>query len=348
MQLSHHIKQFLPRYWAWLLFAMLASLIVVTLISLSFGATPTSFKELVLWLMGESDLQSHIIIQQLRLPRALLALCIGSLLATCGAISQGLFRNPLADPSLIGVSAGASAGASIAIVFLAGAQWSLFSLSLVSMGAFVGGILSVYLVYQIATNTSGTSVSTMLLAGIAIAFIAGGVSNALEFFADNDMLRRMSLWRMGGLDSANTPRVIIAATVAAGIFCLMPRYYSPLNALLLGESEARHLGIDVNRTKRHLVILVAAGVGTSVALAGTIAFIGLVVPHMVRLVIGPNHRFLLPISAFMGALLLLIADAFARTVIAPTEIPVGLVSALLGAPIFISLLRKRHHYGLQE
>jgi iron complex transport system permease protein len=185
------------------------------------------------------------------------------------------------------------------------------------------------------------------LAGIAITALAGSLGNLLEFHADSEMLRRISLWRMGGLDGADYPRLLIAAVVGGAVLWTLPRYSGALNALLLGESEARHLGIDVSRVKIGLILSVAIGVGTAVALAGTIAFVGLIVPHMVRMVTGPNHQRLLPGSALAGACLLVLADIVARLAMAPTELPVGVVTALIGVPFFISMLRKRHHYGMQ-
>jgi len=295
--------------------------------------------------LGTPDTRLALIVDYIRLPRALLTALVGALLAICGAAMQGLFRNPLADPSLIGVTAGASAGASLVIVF-AGTLTGLAGLSLVSLGAFAGGTVAVMLVYRLATGPAGTSVATMLLAGIAIGAIAGSLTSLLEFYADNDMLRRISLWRMGGLDGANWPRVAVVASVALIVFTVVPAQARALNALLLGESEARHLGVAVDAVKRRLVLIVAAGVGVSVAVAGAIAFVGLVVPHIVRLLIGPDHRWLLPASALAGAILLLVADTLARIVIAPTELPVGLLTALLGAPFFISLLRRRREYDL--
>lgn len=294
---------------------------------------------------GPGDDRLTLIVQYIRLPRAILTALVGALLAICGAAMQGLFRNPLADPSLIGVTAGASAGASLVIVF-AGAVSGFAGLSLVSMGAFAGGTVAVVMVYRLATGPAGTSVATMLLAGIAITALAGSLSSLLEFYASNEMLRRISLWRMGGLDGANWARVAIVAFVSLLIFVILPLQARALNALLLGESEARHLGVPVDRVKRRLVLLAAAGVGVSVAVAGAIAFVGLVVPHIVRMLIGPDHRWLLPASALSGAVLLLWADTLARIVVAPTELPVGLLTALLGAPFFISLLRQRREYGM--
>mgnify|MGYP001948961337 FL=1 len=320
------------------------------LIALSFGTISLPFQEVIGVLLSDSKpTRTTLIVEQIRLPRALLACLIGALLGICGATTQGLFRNPLADPSLIGVTAGAATGASLAIFFAASFTHTngVSGLSLISLGGFLGGGLAVILVYRIATNKQGTSVATMLLAGIAITAIAGSVTSMLEFFGDEEMLRRISLWRMGGLDGASYDRVTIAVVFCAIIFTALPKFSTALNALLLGESEARHLGVNVQKTKVYLILLVAAGVGVSVALAGTIAFVGLIVPHIVRLMIGPDHRYLLPVSALGGAILLLLSDTVARTVFAPIELPVGLVTALLGAPFFIVLLRQRHNFGVR-
>jgi iron complex transport system permease protein len=287
--------------------------------------------------------QASTILFDIRLPRVLLALCLGAILAISGAVMQGLFRNPLADPSLIGVSGGASVGASMVIVMAGGWVQSsaALGLSAVAMGAFTGGFIATILVYRLATSNIGTSVTTMLLAGIAIGAIAGALNSLLSYFADNDMLRQMSLWQMGNLSTANWSRVAIIAVVAVLLVGLFPRDSRALNALLLGESEARHLGIDVQRVKRRLIVLTALGIGTSVAMAGMIGFVGLVIPHAIRLLIGPDHRWLLPGSALAGAILLIVADSLARVVVAPTELPTGILTALLGAPFFVALLIER-------
>ena len=287
-----------------------------------------------------SQIQS--IIMDIRLPRLILALLVGAVLAILGAVMQGLFRNPLADPSLIGVSGGASVGASIVIVAAGGAMLSpLAGLSMVALGAFIGGVITTLVVYRVATSSLGTSVTTMLLAGIAIGAIAGAFNSLLSHFSDNQMLRQMSVWQMGNLGGANWQKASLMAAVSLIIFSLLPSHAKSLNAFLLGESEARHLGIDVQRIKRQLIFLTALGVGVSVALAGLIGFVGLVIPHMVRLLIGPDHRALLPASALAGASLLLIADSIARVVVLPAELPTGILTALLGAPFFVMLLLKQ-------
>ena len=320
------------------------------LLALAYGAVALPFAEVLSSLVGaDTSHRVELVVNQIRLPRALLAMLVGALLGLCGATTQGLFRNPLADPSLIGVTAGASAGAAITIFFASSfaTLQGLSGLSMIAVGAFIGGALAVILVYNIATTSTGTSVATMLLAGIAITAIAGGLTGLVEFFANNEMLRRISLWRMGGLDGASYQRVGLAALITCISLVVLPRFSTALNALLLGESEARHLGLSVQRVKIQIIVLVALGVATSVALAGTIAFVGLVVPHIIRLLIGPDHRYLLPMSAIGGAILLLLADTVARTLFAPIELPVGLVTAFIGAPFFISLLRNRHNFGMQ-
>lgn len=332
----------------WTVFALVALLPICLLLALSFGTIKLPFWEVVQSLFdSDKTKSSHLVIEQLRLPRALLAMFVGATLGICGAATQGLFRNPLADPSLIGVTAGASAGAALTIFFASSLSslGGLAGIGVIALGAFLGGVLTVLLVYSLATRQTGTSVATMLLTGIAITALAGGLTSLVEFFSNNESLRRISLWRMGGLDGANYERVWLAGGTCALILLVLPRFSHALNAFLLGESEARHLGIQVQKTKITLIFLVAAGVAISVAVAGTISFVGLIVPHMVRLTIGPDHRFLLPMSALGGAILLLIADTFARTAVAPIELPVGVVTALLGAPFFISLLRHRHDYG---
>ncbi len=326
--------------------------------SLLLGSVPLSISGLYSILNPFSDAavesNTQLIIEKIRLPRTLLALLIGATLASCGVVTQGLFRNPLADPSLIGVSAGASIGAT-SVIALGGSAfgasefvYSSWGISLVSFGAFIFALLSVVLVYSLATGRNGTSVATMLLAGIAVTALAGGFTSLLEYISDSESLRRISLWRMGGLDGASFSHVLLMSIVLTVLSLFFYRYYLALNALLLGESEAKHLGIAVQKIKVHLIILVAAGVGVSVSIAGGIGFVGLIVPHIMRLIIGPDHRYLLPASLIFGAILLLFADTASRTIIAPAEIPVGIVTALIGAPFFIALLRKRHRYGMQE
>ena len=321
---------------AGLIWALAIVLPAVSLLSMTVGTVSISVGDL----FAADNNQTQTILFDIRLPRILLAICVGAVLSSTGAVMQGLFRNPLADPSLIGVSSGASVGASLMIVAAGGFIHSgaLLGLSLVAVGAFVGGFVATLVVYRLATSGIGTSVTTMLLAGIAIAAIAGALNSLLSYFSDNDMLRQISLWQMGNLSGASWTKVTIMAFVALLLMSLFPRDSRALNALLLGESEARHLGVDVQAVKRRLIILTALGVGVCVALAGLVGFVGLIIPHIVRLAIGPDHRWLIPASALAGATLLVIADSLARIVVVPAELPTGILTALLGAPFFFALL----------
>ncbi len=284
--------------------------------------------------------QAELILSQIRMPRTLLGLAVGMVLALCGVAMQGLFRNPLADPGLVGVSSGAALGAAMAIVGGAafGGLPEAFAPYLLSACAFVGGLLVTALVYRLGRRDGQTNVATMLLAGIALTALAGAAIGLFTYLADDATLRTLTFWNLGSLNGASYARLwpLLLATLAVALW--LPRRARALNALLLGESEARHLGFDVERLKRELVFCTALGVGAAVAAAGLIGFIGLVVPHLMRLLVGPDHRLLLPASALAGASLLLLADLVARLALAPAELPIGIVTALIGAPFFLYLL----------
>ena len=332
---------------AWVYLVLALAVAVLLLSSISIGTISIGIADIVSALFSADGKEQYsLVINHIRLPRALLAALIGAVLGVCGAASQGLFRNPLADPSLIGVTSGASMGASAVIVLAGTAISPVLGLSLVSMGAFIGGIAAVWLVYRLSNH--GVSVASMLLAGIAITYLASSTTSLFEYYADNEMLRRISLWRMGGLDGANYLQVSCAAVALLVLIIVLPRYSSALNALLLGESEARYLGVNVLALKRSIVIVIAAGMGVAVAIGGAIGFVGLVVPHVMRMIVGPDHKHLLPLTALAGACLLLLADLLARSLVAPSELPVGVITAFIGAPLFIALLRHRYQYGMQS
>ncbi len=326
-------------------FAVLPGLIALLLLASLFGLVsgPAALGFKALW---SGDSAAELILWQLRAPRVLLAGLIGAALALSGAAMQGLCRNPLADPSIIGVTSGASLGASVVIALagLAGLGGALAGLSLLVAGAFAGGLAASILVYRLASTAQGVSVLSMLLAGLAIGALAGAINSGLAYLVDNEALRRISLWQMGSLGGANWTRVMVAALLVGPALLCLPREAPALNALLLGESEARHLGVDVQALKRRLITLVALAVAAAVALGGVIAFVGLLVPHLLRLRLGPDHRLLLPATALAGAALLVLADALARVLLAPAELPIGILTALLGAPLFLSLLRQRRLY----
>ena len=334
-----------------LLFVSLVLLLLIAFwLSLALGPVSLSLSETLqamLHLLGaplsaEADGVSELILSQIRLPRALLGLSVGAVLALSGVAMQGLFRNPLADPGLIGVSSGAALGAAIVIVGgeLIGDIPSSLEPYLLSLSAFAGGLGVTALVYRLGRREGRTHVATMLLAGIAMTALGGAVIGLFTYVADDSTLRTLTFWNLGSLNGASYTRLWPILVVTVAVIFWLPRRARALNALLLGESEARHLGFDVERLKRELVFCSALGVGAAVAAAGMIGFIGLIVPHLMRLMIGPDHRLLLPASALTGGSLLLFADLLARLMLGPAELPIGIVTALLGAPFFLYLLRK--------
>lgn len=284
--------------------------------------------------------QAQMILGQIRVPRTLLGLAVGAVLALSGVAMQGLFRNPLADPGLVGVAAGAAVGAAVAIV---GGSWlggmpEALAPYLLSLSAFLGGLAVTALVYRLGRRDGQTSVATMLLAGVAMTALGGAAVGLFSYLADDATLRTLTFWNLGSLNGASYERVWPLLLVAVAVAAWLPRRAGALNALLLGESEARHLGIDVERLKRELVFCTALGVGAAVAAAGLIGFVGLVVPHLVRLLAGPDHRVVLPASLLAGGVLMLLADLVARLLLAPAELPIGIVTAFIGAPFFLVLL----------
>ncbi|ONG45017.1 iron ABC transporter [Pseudoroseomonas deserti] len=291
-----------------------------------------------------ADLQREAaVLTVIRLPRALLAAMIGAGLGAAGAVMQGLFRNPLADPGLIGVSAGAGLGAVASIVFagpllaLAGGKLGLW---LMPLAAFAGGLGATLLITRLAQREGATAVATLLLAGVAVNALAAALTGLLIFMADERQARDITFWTLGSIAGARWSQLpVVIALVLAPTLALL-RLARPLNALVLGEAEAFHLGLKVERVKRQATVLAAIAVSAGVAFTGLIGFVGLVVPHLVRLAGGADHRLVLPLSALLGAALLVLADLVARSLAAPAELPVGVVTALLGAPFFLWLLRR--------
>jgi len=278
---------------------------------------------------------SDTIVWELRLPRVVTGMVVGAGLACAGTVFQALLRNPLADPYLIGPAAGASFGAVLALL-LPVATAGVFGIGLVQSFAFAGGLLTVLVVLAVARGRAGTPVVTLLLAGYAVSsLLSAGV--ALLIFNSGERLAAVISWLLGSLAGSSWPRVGVAAPLIVISFSLLLVRWRGLNALLLGEGAAAHLGVDVEREKRMLIGLAALSTSAAVAISGTIGFVGLVVPHLVRLAIGPDHRLLLPGSLLFGAGLLVLADLGARLA---GGVPVGVVTALLGAPFFLWLLRR--------
>lgn len=280
---------------------------------------------------------TELIVRQIRLPRIALGAIVGFALASAGTVMQGFFRNPMADPSIIGVSSGAAVGAVAFIVLPLSVPFGRPAF------AFCGALVAAFLVYAIATEGGRTPVATLLLAGVALQTFLGAVISFLLLGA-GDNLETAVYWLMGHLHDSTWGRVRLALPIVVVSFAVLLAYARDLNVLLLGETDAHTLGVEVERTKRVLLATSSVVTAAAVAVSGVIGFVGLIVPHMMRLVVGPDHRILLPTSALAGAVFLVATDTVARS--GPAEVPVGIVTAALGAPFFLYLLRKREVHTL--
>ena len=313
-------------------------LVISMIVAVGVGAVSIPLEA---WLSGNVNEGQKAVLLSIRLPRILLAVIVGAALAVSGAAMQGLFRNALADPGLIGIASGAAFAVAIVIV-LTGPITGALGLYSLSFAAFIGGLITCLLIFRFARLTGAFSVTYMLLAGIAINALAGAGTGFLTYLSNDEQLRSLTFWTMGSLGGALWPAVIVAATVVAPATFFLIKNAQKMNLLLLGEQEARHLGVDSEKVKRTIIICTALSVGVAVAVGGIIGFVGLVVPHLIRLTIGPDHRLLIPASTLVGAVLLLAADTFARTVVAPAEMPVGILTSLIGGPFFLWLLIKQY------
>lgn len=278
------------------------------------------------------------VILQIRLPRIVLAGLVGASLAVAGATYQGLFRNPLADPYLIGVAAGAGLGATIAIILPLSPIF--YSYGIVQVLAFLGAVLTVFLVYLLSRVGRTTPVTTLLLAGVALGAFASAITSFLMYLHGDKLLTIYS-WLLGGFSMGNWQQVLTTVPYALVSLGVIQLYARPLNVMQLGEEEAGQLGIDVERVKLVLVSAATLATAAAVSVSGLIGFVGLIVPHTVRLLWGPDYRFLVPMTILLGAAFTILADTLARTLLAPIEIPVGVISAFCGAPFFLYLLRQR-------
>ena len=331
-----------------------AILIFMTIMSLMIGAYsigPLSIFAILLSPITPFvgiDLTSHYteieetIFWGVRLPRVILGILTGISLAIAGAAMQGLFRNPLADPGLIGVSSGA-AFAAVAVIVFSGNFLGIFTLPL---AAFTGGVITTLIVYKVSSKNGKTSIATMLLAGIAIGAIAAAGTGIFTYLADDAELRTLTFWTMGSLASATWESIFSIFPLVLIAVILLPLKARSLNAFLIGENISGHLGFNPDKTKKQVIILSALLVGSAVAAAGIIGFVGLVVPHLVRLITGPDHRIVLPGSMLLGASFMLTADLIARTIVSPSELPIGIIMAIIGGPFFLWLLI--HRLGRQS
>jgi iron complex transport system permease protein len=280
---------------------------------------------------------------QLRLPRVLLCAITGAILAVSGVLMQGLFRNPIVEPGLVGTSSGAAFGASIVFVLAAKMSPEVKSYTgplLVPVVAFLGALTATYVVYSLAKSAGRVSILSLLLIGIAVNAVCLSGTGFMSYIARDPQARSITFWNLGTFSGASWQQVAIVGTVAFVIFIITLRDAKGLNALLLGEEEAAYLGVDTEKLKRRVMLMNTAMVAVATSFVGVISFMGLIVPHVVRLLIGSDNRRLLPASAILGAALLTLADLAARLLLAPAEIPIGIITSLVGAPIFILLLKR--------
>lgn len=322
----------------------LLSILVVaaSLVSMTMGPVDIPISHVAAIVLAPTGLEiapytrtEELVVEQLRLPRIIVGILVGMALGVAGATMQGLFRNPMADPGIIGVSAGGAVGAVLSIAL---GLSSMFFLAL-PLFAFAGAMGAAFLVYGIALVGGRFSMPTLLLAGVAVsAFLGAIISSVLVLVPSNEALREILFWLAGGLDSRSWEHVRLSAPLILGGLALIMVLGRDLNLLMLGDDDARSMGIRVGVIRPVLIAAASLVTGVAVAVSGTIAFVGLVVPHMLRLVVGPDHRVLIPASAIGGALFLVVADTLARTVIQPAEFRVGIITAFVGAPFFIFLL----------
>ena len=339
-------------HWKLYLLIMTIVFVIVFVLALNLGFAPISFSDILKILVKQVPVidnlvdsssvsrTAEVIIMQIRLPRIICGALVGAALATAGVIYQGIFRNPMADPYTIGASTGATLGAALVIVL--GVGVSLLGVNTLQILAFVGSITTVLLVYNISRVGSKVPVTTLLLTGIAVSLFQTAIVTYIKVIAEENLLHSLTFWIIGSLAPTENwndvwsilPLILIGIAVSF-------LFSRDLNILALGEDQAQHLGVDIEKVKRILLISGALITAASVSISGLIVFVGLVIPHLTRVVIGPDHRILLPTSAIVGASFLMICDAVARVTMGSGEAPVGIITALSGAPFFIYLLRRR-------
>ncbi|MGW4907656.1 FecCD family ABC transporter permease [Streptomyces sp. NPDC004270] len=329
---------------AWLLtVGLAAALLVLVPVAAGLGAYPIPTADVLGSVLHRTGLGGtaldrvpESVLWNVRFPRIVLALLVGASLGCAGALMQGVFGNPLAEPGVIGVSSGAAVGAVAAIAFGLDflGNWT------VTAFAFAAGLATVLLVYVMSRSGGRTEVVTLILTGIALNAFAGALIGLFLFFADTAAVSQITFWQLGSLSQATWPKVLAVLPCAVLGLAAAPRYARRLDLLSLGERPARHLGVDVERLRLTLVLVIALLTAAAVSVSGIIGFVGLVVPHLLRMTAGPGHRFLVPGSALLGAVVLLTADLAARTLASPAELPLGVLTALLGSPFFFWLLRR--------
>ncbi len=333
---------------SFILSGMSTLLVIIFFVSLSIGQVVIPVKDIVFILLNKTGLFGTFSVNEvfdtvlwsIRLPRLVMTVLIGAALAISGAVLQGLFRNPLVEPGLIGVSSGSALGMVIFIVF--GSSWISLNTGvgnfMVPLISFGGGLAATLLVMKISEQVGKTNIAVLILGGVAVNALAAALIGFAIFYADENQLRTFTFWTLGDLGGASWEKLWIAAPILMLTSAWLLTYSNELNAIAVGESEAFHMGVNVEQVKIFIIILCALAVGVSVSLSGVIGFVGLVVPHLIRVTFHSDNRLVLPASIIGGPILLIIADLLSRTVVAPAELPIGVVTGLIGAPVFILLL----------
>ena len=324
-------------------------LIIVIITAANFGVADISLKQTALIVMSKIPIVNNfvslegikstsvIILLNLRLPRILLSCLVGAALSVVGTSFQGIFKNPMADPFVLGVSSGAALGATITMVFLK--ESHLFGMSIIAMSAFIGAIITTFLVYNIARVGTKVPVTTLLLAGVAINYLLSSIISLMMTF-NRDNIEEIVMWTMGSFSTAGWNEVILLFIIIVPSILFISTFSRDLNVMMLGEDSARSLGIDVNGFKKYIFIISTLMVAAVVSVSGIIGFVGLIVPHAIRMIFGSDNRVVVPFSALFGAIFLIICDTLARVIVPPSEIPVGIITSIFGVPFFVYLLYK--------
>ncbi len=345
LSLSNHSNTLQLRQ-QWLLPCLLTACFIAFIIALMTGGVTITLTELIAAASNSTNLDlKYAILWEIRLPRVILAMIVGAGLAICGAAMQAIFRNPLADPGLIGVSSGAALGA-VSTIVLGSTIFSAFTASFtiyaVPIGAFIGCVTVCLFIYRLSALNGQLTVISLLLAGIAVNAIVSAVIGILTLVSTDQQLRDLTFWSMGSLAGNHFSMMLPSLIIIVLSSAYLLRLAHPLNLYLLGEEQAKHVGINVNTLKKKVFICTALCTGSAVAITGVIGFVGFIIPHIMRLIIGPDHRHLLPSSIVAGALFLSLADLLARTVILPAELPIGLITSAIGGPFFLFILLKTY------
>lgn len=328
------------------LFSLTLALVLLAILSLFLGVYQFEYgfmETLKLLILDHSQLSTTdlYVLKDIRIPRILMAILIGSGLAVSGTSLQGMFKNPLASPDLIGITSGAVLFAAVTIVlgsYIRTLIPEFLHYSLLSLMSFIGSILTMSFVYKMSSTNGKTNIAVLLLSGVAITALTGATTGLLTYLSTDEELRNLTFWTLGSLAGSNWTKVAILSIVILISLGALINKGKALNAMMLGEKDAEHLGINVEKLKKRIVLFTALMVGTSVAFSGTIGFVGLIVPYILRLLFKSNYYMILPLSALCGSILLLVADSLSRLLVAPSELPIGILTAIMGAPVFIAIL----------